>query len=214
MPTAKKVRRPGGETLSSPLRKQDSYREENSGNGLQKQLSQSVGIGSEYDFPINHVRTSNENGEISVDHRKGDENGTDAQSTKSWVEADGISNLFDRAFTFTRLELQRLVEGQAPATGTKQLFTGRILGQGSAEGNTGNQNVLIQELKTALKTLVEEVDALKIACVNVERKYKDATEQATYDLRRSMNILFRLQQQTSLLDLLKSEKEKLLVDKM
>lgn len=123
-----------------------------------------------------------------------------------------IHALFETGFSFTKLELLRLIDGQVASTIRSVGLPARMIrGQSDQQGN---QNSLIQELKTALKTVLEEVDQLKGQCVAVEKMYKEATIQATSDLKQSMNILFRLQQQTSVLEQVSNEKEKLTLEKM
>lgn len=134
--------------------------------------------------------------------------------------SDGkIKALFENGFSFTKLELQRLL-AITPNESHSSKITNNILTIGGTKRtiqhptDVGNQNAAVQELKTALKTVLEEVDELKKNCCQVERNYKQSTMQATYDLRQSMNILFKLQQQTSLLEKVSVEKDKLKIDKM
>ena len=112
-----------------------------------------------------------------------------------------IPALFESAFSFTKAELLRLIEGPKSFKSPKN------------KKESTNHNLTMQELKTALKTMVEEVDSLKEACCAVEDQYRDTTLKCTYDMKRSMGILFRLQQYTINVGYIKKENERLLRDK-
>eukprot|EP00607_Mallomonas_marina_P004266 CAMPEP_0182430758 /NCGR_PEP_ID=MMETSP1167-20130531/43106_1 /TAXON_ID=2988 /ORGANISM="Mallomonas Sp, Strain CCMP3275" /LENGTH=1258 /DNA_ID=CAMNT_0024616217 /DNA_START=101 /DNA_END=3877 /DNA_ORIENTATION=- len=128
------------------------------------------------------------------------------EETDNRVVGNEISTLFDRAFSYSKLELDKLVDGNiqssrvaAPRSspfGTPFGFKGTLL----AVSDQSNQNALIQELKTALKTLMEEVKHLRENCIEIENKYKDITNSAADELQKSMNILYKLQMKTASLD--------------
>jgi len=142
--------------------------------------------------------------------KRDDDKQIDIETFEFGVDADGISSLFERAFSFTPMELQRLIDGNHSQSNTTN-YAGLLIG---SQPDTSNQNSLIQELKTALKTLLKEIEELKSSCLTVERKYKDVTLRATYDLRKSMNILFKMQQQSSQLQSVTDERNKLATDKL
>lgn len=128
------------------------------------------------------------------------------ESPSSIQNEDTILKLFDTGFSFTKSELLKLIDGYNTTTtpnSSNYYFSQK-----------GNQNALIQELKTALKTVVEECEQIKVKCCEVERTYKHLTAQAAFDLKQSMNILFKLQQQTQLLEQANASKDKLSFEKL
>lgn len=98
------------------------------------------------------------------------------------ISNNKISALFDTTLSYTKEDINRLVEG------------GSRPGHASKDGN---QNPVIQELKTTLKTVFEELEVLRNKCDEVELRYKEATITASQELQQSMNILFKLQQKTA-----------------
>ena len=107
-----------------------------------------------------------------------------------------IADLFESGFSFTKLELYRLLEGSNfPASKVSSMFQIK-----RSPTDFINQNSLIQELKTALKTVLEEVDVLKVECCTVENQYRESAKLCSFDLRKSMNVLYKLQQTSAFLD--------------
>jgi len=109
-----------------------------------------------------------------------------------------IADLFNTSFSYSRMELNRLIDNNtinfkgAPSLG----FTTKLHGS----FDSGNQNALVQDLKTALKTHLAEIDTLKHSCLKVEEQYHTAVTNATAELRHSMNVLYKLQEKTTSLE--------------
>lgn len=57
-----------------------------------------------------------------------------------------------------------------------------------------------------------ELDTLKGNCDMIEKRYKDATLNASRELQQNMNILFTMQQKTAVLDEAAKASEKLKED--
>ena len=116
---------------------------------------------------------------------------------------------FDEKFSSdTLLRLRKLCD---PNVRSNQKASGfnistKILG-GPSEAT--NQNALIQELKTELKTVTDDLEKLRAGCVKVETKYRETTVLASQELKKSMNILFKLQMRTTSLEESQKENTKL-----
>ena len=124
--------------------------------------------------------------------------------------SNSLSTLFESGFSIPRVQLKRLIEGQP------NFFSNRVpprpgfiskVTLGVSE--SGNQNALIQELKSALKTVVDEIEILEKNCIQVETLYKETTQKAARELRKSMNVLYELQQKRVKLDAAEQENKKL-----
>ena len=124
---------------------------------------------------------------------------------------NAIANLFEAPFAnYSKLELNRLVDGgvltaRVNATTKTQGFKSKVLGI----SDNGNQNAQIQELKTALKSVLDGVETLKKGCIEAEKHYKQTTIDANKELRKSMNILYDLQQKKAQLQESEEEQKKL-----
>eukprot|EP01041_Mallomonas_annulata_P001763 gene1763-3410_t len=181
----------------------------------QTKLSNSASISETYpsrlqsqsDRNANSNGNSNGNGSHFINmERRASFVSSEATSTEYVDDTDNrlvgnaIANLFDSAFSYTKLELSKLYDPNTNAVLQKTAafgFKSKILGGGTDQGN---QNALIQALKSALKTILEEVDILRSNCISIEHKYKETTILASQELQKSMNILYKLQMKTASLD--------------
>jgi hypothetical protein len=117
-----------------------------------------------------------------------------SSSTTAAKVTNKLEDLFETQFTTNLDDLMELAEAPAPS-------------------NPKQQNAAFQELKTALHTLVCDIEDLKPKCLAVEERYKEATISASRELQQSMNILFQLQQRTAALEDTSKEVKKLTEDK-
>eukprot|EP00602_Paraphysomonas_sp_CaronLab_P007695 CAMPEP_0185025764 /NCGR_PEP_ID=MMETSP1103-20130426/9150_1 /TAXON_ID=36769 /ORGANISM="Paraphysomonas bandaiensis, Strain Caron Lab Isolate" /LENGTH=826 /DNA_ID=CAMNT_0027559079 /DNA_START=89 /DNA_END=2569 /DNA_ORIENTATION=+ len=113
-----------------------------------------------------------------------------------------LDDLFENHFSYSQDDIQKIL-GSSSATASSSMASQRNL------ADTSNQNPLIQELKTVLKTQSEEIITLREKCVLIEERYKDATITASQELQQSMNILFQLQQKSAHLEDSSSRADKL-----
>jgi hypothetical protein len=104
-----------------------------------------------------------------------------------------ISSLFDSHFTVDRETMSRIIS--SPQSRLPE-----------------NSVTFFQELNRAWATLFMELDTLKGNCDMIEKRYKDATLNASRELQQNMNILFTMQQKTAVLDEAAKASEKLKED--
>eukprot|EP01041_Mallomonas_annulata_P005822 gene5822-11745_t len=189
---------------------------------------------------VNRIRTSSFHSFASVSSSSssssgGNNSGNSVISNKSYSKYDvgydfdsdanavlnsidgKISHLFESAFSFTKLELSRLLDGPTNTTSAQSQGISKLFPIGITKSSTdisnSNQNTLIQELRTALKTILDEIEALKTDCCIVEECYRKTSKDCAFNLRKGMNVLYRLQQYISALDGMKKEKNELIKEK-
>jgi hypothetical protein len=92
-----------------------------------------------------------------------------------------ISTLFDNHFSLTKDDINRIL-----------LLT--------TNAKVQDMSSINQELRRLWLQLFNEIDALKEHCELIEKRYKDATTNASRELQQSMNILFTMQQKTAQLE--------------
>ena len=119
-----------------------------------------------------------------------------------------IENLFNKGFQYTTLEIEKLITGgDAAMSGSKLPIQKSSFGFrtkfGARNNNdqVGNQNLELQLVRTALKTIYfDDILKLKKECFEVERSYKESALAAAQELQKSMNILYKLQMKSASLE--------------
>ena len=124
------------------------------------------------------------------DSSSGDEGKQDAVAQISKVK-----KLFQTSLSYSQRDINSLIDGNNNNNnGSKSL---RLL----------NENPIIQELKTALKTTYEEINKLQSNCIALESRYQIALNGVTQEIQNSVHVLFCLQE--TKLDLQQSKKNEL-----
>lgn len=96
-----------------------------------------------------------------------------------------IEELFESHFTKSKDEILQLIEPSRSSL---------------SKNRRSPEPLTIEDLKSLLKNILEEIETLKYKCIVVENRYKEATITASRELQESMNILFKLQQKTASLE--------------
>lgn len=124
-------------------------------------------------------------------------NSETSESLVSFLKGS-IRTKFESIIQFTDPEIKKLLS----------------LGSATTKFGLGNSNEVNQTLKTNIKTLWEQLNEFLRFCIEIEEEYKDTTQKAAEELRKSMNILFQLQQMKVELELKDKDIKKLRRDVM
>lgn len=114
------------------------------------------------------------------------------ETSESSVMAPTIGSIrtkFESIVHYTDPEINRILSlgGSSAKSGLSGFLTSKSSGQ-------GNINPDLAELKYNIKTMWDELNEFLKYCIDKEDEYKDHTRHATDELRKSMNIIFQLQQ--------------------
>lgn len=178
-----------GKYKASKLLRGSSNTNDNEPQGLEKQSTFSRISKSMFNYSISTHQESSSSGSFSRGNTPKGSSPRGYHRSASRSAPLKIEELFDSHFSRSMDDIYALLDPSRASAVSP-----------SSKGRSNSENLTNENLKSILKTVLDEIDSLKIKCMAVENRYKEATITASRELQESMNILFKLQQKTATLE--------------